>query len=567
VRLQGFDGRTVLPDGTVVPVPRDATFKRTASRSRRLYVTSVAFPAVQVGAILDYQYTVRWDSIFFLEPWFFQERVPVLHSEISYEIPKGLEVTVWKSDPMRVGIKSESGKSLLGNRVRAWADRLPPVPEETDSLPFSDMAAQEMMLPVAYGTRDALEQLFESWPATCKLFDEQYYQEALRKDGGAARQARDLAARLAAAPPAPAGQAAPPVAGAGLRRRQAAAVYDFVRDQIATEEANFVWLPRFSTVGAVLAKRSGEPAEKALMLQAMLAALEIDSHLVWAADREGGTIDMQVPNPAWFDRVLVAAQVEGQRMFLDPSDRSLTFGHIGPGYEGTAALLFDRKKPEVISLPESPFSDNLRRARLEIALDAGGRATGTGTLTLLGHPAWRRTRWSGDAASPAEAWERWLREQFPGFDVGGVTVSERLDEPWVEVSWSLSQHPEEALGDQATLVASRPLGPVRQPFPRGAKRLSAVVFDYPERSEVELTVHWAEGWTPEVLPHAVNFQSAAGAVVTSVDLNATRRTLVFRRRFDNAHRKAATAAQYQQVQTLFEEAQKSDAQALVLSRR
>jgi hypothetical protein len=68
VRLQGFDGRTVLPDGTVVPVPRDATFKRTASRSRRLYVTSVAFPAVQVGAILDYQYTVRWDSIFFLEP-------------------------------------------------------------------------------------------------------------------------------------------------------------------------------------------------------------------------------------------------------------------------------------------------------------------------------------------------------------------------------------------------------------------------------------------------------------------------------------------------------------------
>src|SRR5258708_31434695 len=69
VRLQGFEGRTILPDGTVVPVPKDATFKRTVSRARRYYVTSVAFPAVQVGAILDYQYRVKWDSIFFLEPW------------------------------------------------------------------------------------------------------------------------------------------------------------------------------------------------------------------------------------------------------------------------------------------------------------------------------------------------------------------------------------------------------------------------------------------------------------------------------------------------------------------
>jgi hypothetical protein len=95
VRLQGFEGRTILPDGTVVAVPKDATFKRTTSRARRFYVTSVAFPAVQVGAILDYRYSVKWDSIFFLEPWFFQQRVPVLHSEIVYEVPPHLKVRVW----------------------------------------------------------------------------------------------------------------------------------------------------------------------------------------------------------------------------------------------------------------------------------------------------------------------------------------------------------------------------------------------------------------------------------------------------------------------------------------
>src|ERR1700688_226296 len=264
VRLQGFEGRTVLPDGTVVPVPSDATFKRTTSRARRFYVTSVAFPSVQVGAILDYQYSVRWDSIFFLEPWFFQDHVPVLHSEIAYEVPKSLQVSIWQSDPLHAGIKSETAKSVLGTRVRAWADHLAPVPEEVHSLPFADMAAQLMMVPTAYSTSYALERLFESWPATCKVFEDDY-EQARRKDGNAARQAREIAARAGAAPVA----AASPTPS--LQRRQAAAIYDFVRDEIATEDANRVWLPQYSTAGAGLDPRRGEPAETAGPPQAPLA--------------------------------------------------------------------------------------------------------------------------------------------------------------------------------------------------------------------------------------------------------------------------------------------------------
>ncbi|HVR06451.1 MAG TPA: hypothetical protein VMW75_00260, partial [Thermoanaerobaculia bacterium] len=434
-----------------------------------------------------------------------------------------------------------------------WADNLPPVPEEVHGLPYADMAAQQMMVPIAYTTNNVAQKLFESWPATCELFDAEYDQ-ARRKDGGAARQALAIAGRVAAT-------------GPQAQRRKAAAIYDFVRDEIATHEANHVWLPRFSTAGAVLDQRRGEPAEKAVLLQVMLAALHVDSRLVWAGDRENGTIDTKIANPAWFDRVLVAAQIDGQRVFLDPSHRALAFGHIEPGYEGTDALLFDGKQPELIVLPEAPFSDNVRRARLELTLDPDGRATGTGSLTLLGQPAWRRTRWTGKAASVEAAWERLLREQFPGFDVSGITVAEALDEPRVTVAWTLSQHPEEALGDQASFVASRPLGPVRQPFPPGAKRLSGVAFDFGERSEVELTLHWPAGWRPDVLPRAASHQSAAGAVVASVEVDSAARTLVYRRRFDNVHRKASTTEQFQLVQALFEEAQKADAQPLVLSHR
>jgi hypothetical protein len=561
-RLQGIEGRTVLPDGTVVPLPKEVKFERLASRSRRIYVTKVAFPAVQVGAILDYQYKVRWDSIFFLDPWYFQDRVPVLHSEIAYDVPPTLQATIWRRDPMQVGIKSETGKSgaeagtgLRGARVRAWADNLPPVPEESHGAPFSDLAAQYMLLPTAFTTSTVSERLLESWPATCKLFDETY-RDARRKDGEAPRRARDIAGRVQAA-----------AGGESREWRQARAVYEMVRDEIATEWVNEVMLPRQASVGAVLDRHRGEPAEKALLLQTMLKAIGIDSHLVWAAHREDGAIDPQVPNPAWFDRVLVAAEIDHRRVFLDPSDVALTFGHIDPGYEGTNALLFDPEKPQMITLPETPFSDNVRHAALDLTLDSSGRAKGTGLLVLVGDPALQHSREPGDADDRVAAWSRLLREQFPGFEVAEVKVAASTDQPRTEISWSLSQHAEEALGDQASFTTSPPVGPVRQPFPRGSKRLGPVSFEYGERSEVELTLHWPEGWQPETLPRPVSYQTAAGAVVSAVEVDAAKRTLTYRRRFDNIHRQAAGAEQFGMVQALFEEAQKSDAQPLVLSRR
>jgi hypothetical protein len=80
-------------------------------------------------------------------------------------------------------------------------------------------------------------------------------------------------------------------------------------------------------------------------------------------------------------------------------------------------------------------------------------------------------------------------------------------------------------------------------------------------------VHWAEGWQPDAVPRAARVQTAAGAMVATVTMDAAARTLTYQRRFDIAHRKAATAEQFHLVQALFEEAQKSDAQPLVLSRR
>jgi hypothetical protein len=549
VRLQGFQGRTVLPDGRVLPLPADAKFVRKTSTRQKRAVTSVAFPGVQVGAILDYQYELRFDSPYYLEPWYFSDEIPVVYSEVTFKVPSVVQASAWSSDPYKVGIRTDVRKTSNGSEVRVWAENLPSVPDEPYGLPFSDMATQMMLLPAAYNDGFQVVRLLESWESVCKLVDEDY-QKALRKDGDAVKKAREIAGGMSGA------------------RQRAEAIYRFVRDEIATEDLEGIWLEEFSSVAKTLKDRKGDYAEKALLLQKMLEAVQIGARPVWAADRWRGQIDPQVANPAWFDRVLVAADVDGQRVFLDPSDRSLGFGQLSYSYEGTPAVIHDRKKPETVVLPETPFDQNGQRAVLDLALDETGALSGTGELVLTGAHAWEHIDWQDDDAKTLEAWKKWLDDRSKGFAVSDVKFEERPDERTVRLTWKLAQREEDVLGDEVSLVPSRPLGPLTQPLVQaGDKRRSQVLFAYADRDEVELRLRWPAGWQVDTLPALTKQEKPLGAFVVEVEEKDAEHSLVYRRRLDVRSRKLGNAQEYEAVRALYAAAEKSDAQPLALVRR
>jgi hypothetical protein len=549
VRLNGFRGRTVLPDGRVLPLGQDARFQRKVSKRHNRKVTSVAFPGVEVGAILDYEYELRFDHFFYLEPWYLSDELPVRHAEILFKIPAEIRAQAWSRDPYKVGIHTENRRTRTGTEVRVWADNLPSVPDEPFGPPFADLASMMMMVPAAYSNGIEEVKLLESWPSVCKIVDE-IYDKARRRDGGAVKKARELAA------------------SAQGQRQQAEAVYRFVRDQVETVYESGVFLPEGSSVGKTLDQHRGNFAEKALLLQAMLGSLKMSPRLVWAANRWEGAIDPQVANPGVFDRLFVAVDLDGQRFYLDPTDRALAFGRILSGYEGTPALLFDPKKPEVATLPESPFDRNDRRAVIDLDLDAGGRLAGKGEMAYTGHHAWERTDWQEDDAATLKGWTDWLTEEFKGFQIADVAFEEKPDDSAVRLTWTMKQREEEVLGDEASLTPSRPLGPSRQPFVQEAsKRRSPVMFDYPDRDEVELRLRWPEGWKVETRPKPATSQGRVGALAVSVEVDETGRSLVYRRRLDFVLRQLGTLQLYEEARKLFDQTEKSDAETLVLVRR
>jgi hypothetical protein len=237
---------------------------------------------------------------------------------------------------------------------------------------------------------------------------------------------------------------------------------------------------------------------------------------VWAADRADGLIDLQVPTPAWFSRTLVAVETGTDRLFLDPGDSTASAGHIPPGLEGMPALLYDYKDPVVITLPEAPFAENRRLARVELAVDEKGEIAGHGTLALTGHHGWEMIGWKGSTEQAAVAWKEWLQEQLKSFVVSDVSVKESVEESRVEVEWRLTPAEAGAEEDEILLVPAAPLGSINlaSSFP-AVGRQTPVVFDYPDRDEVEWHVSWSAGWGIEATPQAQTRESTTALVTSS----------------------------------------------------
>lgn len=336
VTLKRLEGRTVLPDGQEIRLSKDAISKPALSTDGKQLVTSFNFPGVEAGAILDYEYEIRHRSRYLLEPWIFQEELPILHSEVVYRLPPWLLVRTALLDPLKTGVKKHSAPE----GVWAWGRDLPPLPQEPQGQPTTALASRLLVSPIeVINPRPRQnDDIFGTWSSACTRLGGPY-EKALNRTKETGRKAREIAA------------------AADGPREKSEAVYRFVRDGIETVKEYGIELPEGSTVDAILASRRGNYAAKAVLLQAMLGAVDIPARLVWVGERDSGTIQLDFVTPLWFERVIVAAEIDGRRVFLDPSDRSLAFGRLGPGLEGMPALIFDRTSPETVTLPSSPYKE------------------------------------------------------------------------------------------------------------------------------------------------------------------------------------------------------------------
>jgi hypothetical protein len=124
------------------------------------------------------------------------------------------------------------------------------------------------------------------------------------------------------------------------------------------------------------------------------------------------------------------------------------------------------------------------------------------------------------------------------------------------------------MGDEATVVPSRPLGPIQQPLTLPIeRRRTPVQLAFADRDEVELTVRWPEGWEVEAKPADALLENGAGTAVATTEVDRDNRLVRYRRRLDIVRSEFPTGTDYQAIRALFAAIERHDAQSLVLARR
>ncbi len=551
LRTKNIAGRTHLPDGRIAVLGEDAIFEREFSDYYNSVVVSTALPEVVPGAIIEYSYRTYFDSIFFPQEWYFQSAIPTLSSRVTFEMPK--TVSFYPIEFNRLNqdrIPRTIDENVAGGRVSYALENIRPVADEPYSFPFDDLVTKVLLLPGADHSTSIPAPLFDSWESILNHYygvgDFDY--NGFKSSAGSAKKQAKLLAKSAPGP-----------------RQQATAIYDWVRDEIDVEPyvGLFVGEPRADDV---FKNRKGSHGEKATLLKIMLEAAGIDARVAWANPRNEGRTAANVPNPMQFNEVIVVADFGGEQVFLDPSQRRNAFGVLSPTLRGTQCFVIGpKKKFEWVTIPALAPEDSGRVATLDYTLDSEGSLSATGRLELTGGRAWHRLQWKDSIEETSTAWKADLESAFAGFDIDGVEVTELAADPSVTVVWKMNQREEEVLGEESSIGLASPIGLLSNPFTLTSnQRTTPVQFEYPQIERVVTTITWPEGWTVAGAPDLKVYDSSAGHLKTSSEINHDARRAVFEREFAISQMEIMSSLDYTRLRALYSTTVSSDSSGLLM---
>ncbi|MFV2071766.1 MAG: DUF3857 domain-containing protein, partial [Thermoanaerobaculales bacterium] len=270
LRTKNIEGRTHLPDGSVVELTKDATFEKEYSDFYGTTLASVALPQVVPGAIIEYRYRRYFDYILFTNPWYFQAEIPTLTSRVIFNLPETVRFHPVEIPTLRsVELQRDVKNTPFGNQITYTMENVPPVPDEPYRFPFEDLSSRVVVLPgTDYGSGTPFP-IFETWDSVVELAvgnDDYGYVKFRRKSRDARAEARRVSSGI----------------GGYLERAQA--IYRWVRDEIDLGPYVGVWVGK-KTADSVLENHSAGVADKALLLEVMLREVGIKTAIAWSNPR------------------------------------------------------------------------------------------------------------------------------------------------------------------------------------------------------------------------------------------------------------------------------------------
>jgi len=485
--VSDIQGRTIHSDGTIIPFtgkPYEKLIEQTKGYEGHKYMAKVfTLPDVEVGSIIEYRYSLRYDDHYFFSPqWFIQ-------SELF--LRKGRYL--WKPTSEQLMHRSGGGREQLTNSI-GWFPVLPAGTElKQTRLPAVGM--QEGQLILELNVHDIPPSPKEEYMPPISAFTYRvlfYYspyrsgEEYWKSEGKF--WSKDMDKFIGPGPKVTAAvhELTTPSdpAESKLQKFYAAVMKlentDFTREHDRAED-KAAGLKEVHNTDDILERKRGSSDQLAALFIAMARASGLKAYAFTVTNRDRSIFTNGFLSMGQLDDVVAVVNVDGKEKFFDPGSRYCAYGHLEWKHTFAGGL---RQVDGGTALAETvgePYSASKTQRVANLTMDEHGVVTGTVKMTYIGAPAltWRHRSLSGDEQSLERQLRTNVEDLLPhGMEVKVASVEklENYEEP-LSVNFNLKGPIGAPTGKRLILPGDIFVSNEKPSFPHD-KREIPVYFDY-----------------------------------------------------------------------------------------
>jgi transglutaminase-like putative cysteine protease len=556
VRLDDLHGWHVRSDQKVFELRYDEITESSPFNDLYSDIKSkvMRFSEAEVGSVVAFEWTQKEKPLVNQDLHLFQSRSPVLVSRYKLIIPKGWDVksTIFNHPPIEPVIE--------GNAYTWQVERLKPIKDEPcmpDAASLSPALAVSYYPPGGHVARGSMN----SWQDVSRWAGELMRREPRRK-GAIEAKAAEL------------------TRGVESKLEKVRIISRWVQRNVryASIQLSAIGGFRPNMPDAVLMKGYGDCKDKCTLLQAMLRASGIESHLTLVHSGDPARVRPEFPSPLQFNHAILAISVEAdfpatatvagpeRLLFFDPTDDQTPLGDLPFHIQGSYGLMVKSGSGALVKLPDQSEHFNTLRREIEVTTGSGPDISArisevyTGQMASI---ARRRMALLNSEELAREVAARVARD-VPGAAISGLKVN--LDaashEP-LKLEYEVRAGTQD---DQMNrLMVIRPLIlRAEQPCQfTEAERNSPVRFDLKSVQEDLVRIRLPHGFRIDELPPNVEIKSGFGEFTISYALDPTQ--VIARRRLAIKERRIP-ATNYAEVKRLFDAAQSTYQSNIVMVR-
>jgi hypothetical protein len=428
-RIDSISGRTIHADGSIVPF-EGKPFDKTVARGRgfRYNVKAFTLPDVQVGSIIEYRYSLRYDDNSFYSPeWVVQRNLFQKHASfkfIPFQFTSSSVSLIIGHDRIADRVswtaylgKGNEPKFVDGPRSH-WVElAMSDIPPSLDE-PYSPPTRAMRMRVNFYYTDGA--KMEDYWKTEGKYWNKEVDGFLNHRNGAEAALAKILTAT-------------------DTPEQKVKKIYTFVtqlenRSYLPTravQEEQALGIKPNKSAEDVLQQRSGYHDELNRLFAALVRAANIPAWIMSVPDRTETFFDEHYLSMSQFDAEIAIVELGGKEVFLDPGTKYCPYGMLNWIYAGNRGLRQSATKgTEFGEAPLSIYNDAMIQRVAHIKLTEEGKYEGTVVIGFVGLEALERRRSGGrtDDEGRKKALEEEVKNWLPAGSEIAMTKKPRWED-------------------------------------------------------------------------------------------------------------------------------------------